>query len=256
MTTGNHIMAAPADVPADILANAGIEPAYRGILDRRTAAVSVPEAPARVGTSTAGADGLYVTFNPSYVDDGSPLTGYTAHALRPDGTEAGTASITAADFTRLAYLRIGQLRATEGPFRVTVTARNAYGESAPSLASAALVPTAAVVLPGAPTGGKARAGARAVTVAWTPPAAMGDAEVIGYRITVSDGRVVEATGRDALVTQPTGKGMFRVVGGLVPGKSYTFTVAAVTAAGVGPAITVWATTTATPATIHRTPPRR
>ncbi|MEV5951181.1 fibronectin type III domain-containing protein [Streptomyces sp. NPDC051993] len=241
VTTGNHILATPADAPADILANAGIEPAYRGILDRTTAAVSVPEAPARVGTSTAGPDGLYVTFNPSYVDGGSALTGYTAHALRPDGTEAASASITAADFKRQAYLRIGQLRSSDGPFRVSVTARNAHGESEPSLASAALAPTAAVVLPGAPTGVRARVGDRAVTVAWTPPAAMGDARVIGYRITVSDGRVIEVEGRDALVTQPTAKGMFRVVGGLVPGKAYTFTVAAITAAGVGPGATSAAT---------------
>ncbi|WP_438291113.1 fibronectin type III domain-containing protein [Streptomyces sp. HUAS TT7] len=244
VTTGNHIMAGLADVPPDVLAGAGIEPAYRSVLDRTTQAVSVPEAPARVGTSTAGADALYVTFNPAYADGGSPLTGYTVHALRPDGTEAARADITAAGFKRQAYVRVGQLAASEGPFRVTVTARNARGESAASLASAPLVPTAAVVLPGAPTGVKVRAAARAVTLAWTPPAAPGDARVIGYRVTVSDGRVVEVSGRDALVTQPSGKGMFRVVGGLAPGTAYTLAVAAVTAAGVGPAVTVRGATSA------------
>ncbi|MEU3502549.1 fibronectin type III domain-containing protein [Streptomyces hundungensis] len=236
VTTGNHIMASLSDVPRDIVAGAGIEPARRSVLDRVTQAVSAPEAPARVGTSTGGTDALYVVFNPSYVDGGSPTTGYTAHALRADGTEAATASVSAADFRQQAYVRLGQLRSSEGPFRVTVTARNAHGESAPSLASAPLTPTGAVALPGAPTGAKARAGSRAVTLAWTPPATTGDAEVVGYRITVSDGRVIEVTGRDVLVTRPSGKGMFRVVGGLVPGVAYTFSVRAVTAAGVGPGV--------------------
>ncbi|MFK8905769.1 fibronectin type III domain-containing protein [Streptomyces sp. YS-3] len=244
VTSGNHIMAGLSDVPGEVIARAGIEPAYRDVLTRTTGAVSVPEAPARVGTSPGGGDGLDVTFNPSFVDGGSPVTGYTVYALRPDGTEAGRASVGAAEFKRLAVVRIAGLRAQEGPFRVVATARNAHGESTASLASAPLAVTAASVLPGAPTGAKARVAARAVTVAWTPPAATGDAEVTGYRITVSDGRTVPVGGRDVLVTQPSAKGMFRVVGSLLPATSYTFTVAAVTAAGTGPVATVTATTAA------------
>lgn len=227
-----------------MIARAGIEPAYRDVRTVATAAVSVAEAPARVGTSQGGGDGLYVTFNPAFVDGGSPVTGYTARALRPDGSEAGRASAGAAEFKRLAVVRVGGLRAQEGPFRVVVAARNAHGERSASLASAPLAVTAASVPPAVPAGAKARAGARAVTLAWTPPAATGDAEVTGYRITVSDGRTVAVGGRDVLVTQPSGKAMFRVVGSLKPATPYTFTVAAVTAAGTGPAATVTATTTA------------
>ncbi|GAA0623119.1 fibronectin type III domain-containing protein [Streptomyces crystallinus] len=242
VTRGNHIMAGSADVPPEVVARAGIEPAYRGVLDRRVGAVSVPEAPARVGVSTGGRDGLYVTFNPSFVDGGSPVTGYTAYALRADGTEAGRAEVDAGEFGRTGVMRVGQLTAADGPLLVVVTARNAYGESARSLASAPVAPVAASVLPGAPTGAKLRVSARAVTVAWTPPAAVGDAEVVGYRVTVSDGRVVSVAGRDVLVTRASGKGVFRVVGGLTPGTSYSVTVAAVTAAGVGPAVAVTGTT--------------
>ncbi|MCL2733484.1 MAG: fibronectin type III domain-containing protein, partial [Actinomycetia bacterium] len=118
----------------------------------------------------------------------------------------------------------------------------------PSLPSAALAPIAGSVLPAAPTGVKLRAQATAGTVAWTPPTAVGDSHVIGYRIVLTDAagtsRTVEVAGRDALVTQPSAKGMFRVVGGLTPGTAYTVSVAAVTGSGTGPAATGKGTTPA------------
>lgn len=243
VTTGNQIMAGLSDVPTAVLDAAGLEPAYRHLLDRRIGAVSVPEAPSRVGTGTAGADALWVTFNPTFADGGAPVTGYTARAYDTAGRQVGEASVSAAEFKRTALIRLG-VPAT--PVTVTVTARNAHGESAPSLASAPLAPTAAHTLPAAPTGPKLRTAATAATLAWTPPTDTGDARVTGYRVTVSDGRApVDVTGRDVLVTQPSAKGMFRVIGGLRPGTRYTVTVAAVTAAGVGPAATVTATTGST-----------
>ncbi|MFF3654598.1 fibronectin type III domain-containing protein [Streptomyces olivochromogenes] len=245
VTTGNKIMAAPSDVPSEIIGNAGLEPAHRGLLNRRVGAVSTPEAPSRVGTSTAGADALYVTFNPSFVDGGSPVTGYTARAYDASGRQVGEQAVGAAEFKRTAVVRIGGLPASAGPLTVTVTASNAHGTSAPSLASLPLTPTAVTVLPGAPTGPKLRTASTAATVAWTPPTATGDAKVVGYRVTVSDGRApIDVTGRDVLVGQPSAKGMFRVIGGLSPGTSYTVTIATVTAAGTGPAATVTATTKA------------
>lgn len=243
VTTGNKIMATPSDVPPEVLAGAGLEPAYRGLLDRRVGALSAPEAPSRAGTSTAAADALYVTFNPAFADGGSPVTSYTARAYDPSGHQVGEQTVTAADFRRTALVRVGGLPAAGGPFTVTVTARNAYGASAPSLASAPLTPTTPGVLPGAPTAPKLRTASTAATLAWTPPTATGDAKITGYRVTVSDGRdPVTVTGRDVLVTQPSAKGMFRVLGGLRPATPYTVTVAAVTAAGTGPAVTVTATT--------------
>ncbi|MCX4420660.1 fibronectin type III domain-containing protein [Streptomyces mirabilis] len=245
VTTGNKIMAAPSDVPPEILGNAGLEPAHRALLNRRVGAVSTPEAPSRVGTSTAGVDALYVTFNPSFVDGGSPVTGYTARAYDASGRQVGEQAVDAAEFKRTAVVRIGGLPASAGPLTVTVTASNAHGTSAPSLASLPLTQTAVTALPGAPTGPKLRTASTAATVAWTPPTATGDAKVVGYRVTVSDGRApIDVTGRDVLVGQPSAKGMFRVIGGLSPGTSYTVTIATVTAAGTGPAATVTATTRA------------
>ena len=67
--------------------------------------------------------------------------------------------------------------------------------------------------------------------------------MIAYLITVSDGRTITGDRRDALITQPTAKGMIRVIDGLTPDTAYTFTIAALTADGAGPATTVQATTT-------------
>src|SRR5207302_5349400 len=75
VTSGNHILADPSAAPADIVAGAGLEPAYRGLLHRPVGGWSVPEAPSRVGTF--GADGkLYVTWNPTFADNNAPVKSY------------------------------------------------------------------------------------------------------------------------------------------------------------------------------------
>jgi hypothetical protein len=243
VTQGNHIVASPSDAPASIVAAAGLEPAYRPLLTRRFGAVSVPEAPTRVGTTTAGSGTLYVTFNPSYADGGSALLGYRARAYDPAGHQVATAFASADAVAATALMRLDHL--TDGvPYTVTVIAVNAHGQSQASLPSAPLEPRAGSLLPGAPTGAQFKAQAGAATVSWTPPKATGDSAVIGYRLTVSDGRVITVSGRDALVTQPSAKTMFRVIGGLTPGTAYTVTIAAVTGTGSGPATTVTGTTPA------------
>jgi hypothetical protein len=246
VTQGNHIIAAPSDAPSDVVARAGLEPAYRGLLGRQFAAPSVPVAPTRVGTAT-GADGtLLVTFNPPYADGGSPVQGYRATAADPTGRTAATVYVPVADFASSALATLTGL--TDGvAYRVTVTAVNSRGSSAPSLPSAPLAPEADTALPAAPTGAKLHAQATAATVSWTPPTNTGDSPVIGYRIVLTDAagsRTVAVTGRDALVGQPSGKGMFRVLGGLTPGTPYAVSISTVTGAGEGPAVTTSGSTPA------------
>ncbi len=128
---------------------------------------------------------------------------------------------------------------------MTVAARNAFGTSEPSLPSAPVTPGPnSGALPGIPTSARALPSSTAASIRWNPPAATGDTPVLAYVITVSDGRTIPVEGRDALITQPTIKGMTRVVDNLKPATAYTFTVAAITATGTGPAATFTTTTAA------------
>jgi hypothetical protein len=193
---------------------------------------------------TFPADGkLYVTWNPTVADNGAPLRSYVVTAT--GGGRTVSTRISADDFARTAYSVVDGL--SDGTaYTVTVRAVNAAGASPASLPSAPATPVPlAGTLAGAPTNLVARASTDAVSLRWNPPtlANTGDTPVIGYRITVSDGRTLLVTGRDALVSQPTTKTMTRVVAGLRPGTGYTFTIAPVTATGVGAAATIGTVTT-------------
>ncbi|MEV0070556.1 fibronectin type III domain-containing protein [Amycolatopsis sp. NPDC050768] len=240
ITTGNHLLSTPAAAPASIVSAAGIEPTYRWVLQRPVDGRSAPDAPSRVGTF-AVAGKLYVTWNPTVAENGSPVTAYVLTTT--DGTHRVTTTVPAADFLRTGYATVPGL--TDGrAYTVTVAARNALGAGFASLPSAPVtVGAPADSLAAAPTGAKALPAVDAVSLHWTPPKNTGATPVLAYRITVSDGRTITAVGRDALVSQPTAKGMTRVIDGLTPGTAYTFTIAAVTGNGAGAPVSVTAKTT-------------
>lgn len=239
ITSGNHILADPSSAPADVVAAAGLEPQYQHLSQRVIAFPSVPAAPSRVGTFAA-AGKLYVTWNPTVADNGSPLTEYVVTAMT--GGQPTTTTISADEFWKTGYAVVSGL--TNGSaYTVTVAAKNQFGSSEQSLPSAPVTPgPLAGQTAAAPTSLKARVDGPAVSLRWNPPTVQGDTPVIGYQITVSDGRTMTVTGRDALVTQPTTKTMTRTMGGLAPATKYTFTIAAVTATGVGAPATVSVTT--------------
>ncbi len=238
LTQGNVLLSDPAAAPRPIIDNAGVQPGYRWVLYRRVGGEGAPEAPARVATFAA--DGkLYAAWNPTFTFNNAPLTDYVVSAS--DGTHTISTTIDANTYLRQGYAVLSGL--TDGTaYTVTVASANRFGVGAPSLPAAPVTPgPLAGKLAPAPTGAKALPGGGAVSLHWTPPTTTGDTPVIAYRITVSDGRTIMATGRDALITQPTAKGMTRVINGLTSGTAYTFTIAAVTADGPGASVSVTVT---------------
>jgi len=149
--SGNHVIASAADAPSSITSQAGIEPAYRSILDEKFGA-SAPDPPDQVAAFGAN-ESAYVGWNPTFVDNGSPVTSYTVTA-DPGGQSA---TISAADLEHIGYAQVQGL--TNGTaYTFTVTATNANGTSAPSLPTRGITPTAfatsatSLVWPNVPAG--------------------------------------------------------------------------------------------------------
>jgi large repetitive protein len=175
---------------------------------------ATPEAP----TATAGITSATVTWT-APAGNGSALTGYVVTPY------LGGVAQTALNFDASATTRTLTGLTAGGSYQFTVAAVNAYGTSAESARSAAVVPYA---LPGAPSITAATAGDSAATLTWTTPANGGSA-ITGYA-------VIPYIGAAAGTAQTfTGGTTTRTVTGLTPGTAYTFTVAAQNQAGTGPA---------------------
>jgi hypothetical protein len=170
-----------------------------------------PSAPLSV-SAVAGNAQAVVSFSPPTT--GSPFTSY-AVTSSPDGiVVTGTSSpITVTGLTN------------GTPYTFTVTATNAVGAGTASAPSAPVTPVAGI-LPGAPTGVSASAGNAQATVTFTPPASSGSSPITSYIVTSSPGGLT-ATGASSPIN----------ITGLTNGTSYTFTVAAISAVGTGPAST-------------------
>ncbi|HXR72718.1 fibronectin type III domain-containing protein [Actinocrinis sp.] len=234
VVSGNHVIASVSQAPVSIVRNAGLEPRYRWILADRFGA-SVPEAPGQVAAFAA--DGTaYVGWNPTFVDNGSPVTSYTVTAY-PGGASA---TISPADLAKTGYTTISGL--TNGTaYTFTVTAHNRIGESAASLPSAAITPTATTTaVPGTPTSVSADPGDGTVSIHFTPPAATGATPIIGYTITAPGIAPVHVTGHD-YVWATSGNGLYTVVSGLTNGTAYTFQITADNAVGSSAPASVTAT---------------
>ncbi|HEX4226878.1 MAG TPA: fibronectin type III domain-containing protein [Pseudonocardiaceae bacterium] len=138
VVNGNHVIANLANAPAAITSAAGLEPRYRHILNERFDK-SAPNAPDQVAAFAVNGS-AYVGWNPTFVDNGAPVTSYTVTAS-PGGANA---ILSAADLAKVGYVVIPGLTNGTG-YTFTVTAHNANGASAPSLPSATVTPTPATV---------------------------------------------------------------------------------------------------------------
>ncbi len=172
---------------------------------------AAPDAPTGV-TAAAGDRSATVSWTAAG-DEGSPVTGYTVTDGSGDTCSTPDGSTTSCTVTGL----------TNGTaYTFTVTATNADGTGAASVASNSVTPS---TVPDAPTGVIAQAASEGAQVSWTAPSDEGSA-ITGY--TVSDGL------GDSCTT-PDGSTTVCAVSGLTNGDSYTFTVTATNADGTGAA---------------------
>ncbi|WP_157555993.1 DUF7507 domain-containing protein [Herbidospora yilanensis] len=188
-----------------------------------TSAPGTPAAP----TATAGATSATVTWTaPS--PNGSPITGYVVTPYLNGVAQTPISYSSTATTQTLTGLTAG------ASYTFTVAAVNTIGTGTASAQSNAVVP---YTVPGRPTITSATAGDLSATLTWSPPAANGGSAVTGYIVTpYLNG--VEQTPISYPSTATT-----QTVTGLTAGASYTFTVAAVNAAGTGSPSTVSATVT-------------
>jgi Fibronectin type III domain len=227
---GNRLIDSLAQVPAALLARAGLEAPYRDLLGRRFGAPSAPGSPARVAAA-AGSGSAVVSWNPPSYDGGSPVLAYLV-----ESSEGGTVRISAPEFLARGYVTLFGL-ADGAAVTFTVRALNARGESPPSLPSFPVVPTLRRLdPPAAPASVEVHASGGLASVHFRAPASDGGSPVTAYSVTLlPGGRRWVFTGRSLLVLGGRHT-TFEVISGVEPGRTYTVALAAINAAGAGPAI--------------------
>ena len=199
---------------------------------------TVPGAPTTVtATSNANTQSV-VSWTTPAATGGVAITGYAVTAYiggAPQATQTFNTTAVSDTFT-------GLINGTAYTF--TVAAINGSGTGASSAASGSATPAAA---PPAPTGVTATAATASATITWTAPASNNGAAVSGYVVTSSPLVVVAP----ACSTSLTGSSTSCVFTGLTNGTAYTFTLAAINAAGTGSPST--ASNSVTPATVPGAP---
>jgi large repetitive protein len=170
-------------------------------------------------TATAGITSAKVTWT-APAANGSPVTGYVVTPYLNGTAQAAQTFSNTATTQTLTGLTAGS------SYTFTVAAVNAIGTGSASPQSNAVTP---YTLPGAPAITAVTAGDAAATVTWTAPASNGGSPITSYVVTPYIGGT--AQGAQTFPSAATTEN----VTGLVPGTSYTFTVAAANLAGTGPA---------------------
>ncbi len=208
--------------------------------DTTTLMVVAPEAPGTPTNvvATPGDTSAYLAWSPPSSNGGSAIIGYV---ITPSsGSPRTVGDVTSDSITGL----------TNGTaYTFTVAAINAAGTGSASVASNSVTPEASITAPGTPTNVVATPGDTSAYLAWSPPSSNGGSAIIGYVITPSSGspRTVGDVTSDSIT-------------GLTNGTAYTFTVAAINAAGTGSAsvasnsVTPEAPTPVTPTPVAPTPP--
>lgn len=229
---GNRIIYSLKEAPASLLNNAGLQPKFRSLGQRKFAAPSAPEPPSRV--ASFGVDGAaYITWSPSVFEGSSPVTSYTVTA-----SNRRKINISAARFMKTTYVKFNGLKNGQ-PYTFTVSATNAQGASVPSLPSRVITATdQKIELPGPPARVEAFIDHGNASIHFqTPESSLPKAEeppIVAYAVTIHpSGRKVYFTGRNVIALQESKHVTFGVINDLKPSESYSFSVSAINAAGEG-----------------------
>lgn len=178
-----------------------------------------PEPPTNVHVTVSPGPSEQVTFTPPANNGGDPISSYTASCTSSNGGAATSATGPASPIT-VSGFSYGHT------YTCHVTATNKDGRGVQSLESNAFVP---ITVPSAPRQQTSVPyGPGTLKVIWTAPTSNGGSAITGYRITPYLGSAAEP------VRTYTTPATSQLVNGLKTGRIYSFTVAAVNAAGAGP----------------------
>jgi hypothetical protein len=208
--------------------DAGVSPYYNAVLDEKFSAPTIPRPPSTVSAEVG--DGFaYVTWIPSCLDGGSPVTSYTVTSSTGEKT-----TVSAADFQARGYVIVTGLENGRGA-SFTVAASSAFGASPPSLPSATVVPAHKKKLkpPSPPAAASVTFSTGGARIEITPPAENGGSPVVSYTVTSApSGARVVLEGMDVIHSDPTHP-LIRTIAGFTRGPGATVLVAARNAAGEG-----------------------
>jgi len=243
VVTRNRLISGPRQAPQSIISNAGLNAANRSILGRRPAGDLVPNAPERVIVLYAFRRKAYGSWPPSYTGGNKALGSYTVMPCKgrlgsappPCGHSGGRpVTISASAFNRHGYATVPGLTDGAG-YTFSVRANGPGGSSIPSIASTMVVPSAAAPRPpGAPKGLDVRAGQGLVRLLWYAPTSARKRPVLGYIVSRSGTRKLTVTGLRQLVVSNNGGRVVEVLSGMSRGRTYTFSLAAITPGAEGP----------------------
>lgn len=236
---GNKIVGGPADVPASVLTNAGIETRFRYLLAYRTSKESLPGSPFGIKVLYAFHGKAWVSWQPPVVEGIPPINSYTVTAcvggVQAPCPAAGSlqATIPASRFLSVGYVVVPGLNDRE-QYTFEVTANSLRGSGSPSIRSAPVRSTGYLNLSSRPTKISFSTGDHILSMIWYGPWTSWGNPVLAYIVKSSTGRQWTVTGLRELINGNLGGRLIRVFEGLATGKTYWFSIAAVTPAGIGP----------------------